>query len=480
MADNTFKTGCFGIAAYYLLFNLLPGYFLFKPGYYFQMNASYNNILYLLRFLKDAIYLRLQNHFDKNDSTPAFSVSELHLPFPDGALYQFWQQYPCLPEEYIVLVLALTPHLQPNFIYNMVQQYLPGGGDFTEIGGVKSGNHRGMMPTGETALFILAGTDVQRRMEIQQMLFDSRLLKEGLMILEPVKDGEPVMSGRLLVAQEWMDKIVFDRENSPSFGTDFPAKKISTAMTWDDLVLNNHTQHQLDDLMIWVQHNETVMQDKALQRKIKPGYRVLFYGPSGTGKTLTATLIGNQFGKEVYRIDISQMVSKYIGETEKNLEKVFSKAENKNWILFFDEADALFGKRTNVQSSHDRYANQEVSYLLQRIEDYPGLIILASNFKSNMDDAFLRRFHSIIHFPSPKGPDRLKLWQKTMPSKWQPEPSINLAELSEKYDLNGAAILNVVQAATLQSASRQDAFIRQADLLEAIRKEYRKEDRSII
>src|SRR5690606_39487670 len=103
----------------------------------------------------------------------------------------------------------------------------------------------------------------------------------------------------------------------------------------------------------------------------------------------------------VYRIDLSQVVSKYIGETEKNLEKVFRKAENKNWILFFDEADALFGKRSNVQNSHDKYANQEVSYLLQRVEDFPGLIILASNFKSNIDQAFIRRFNAIIHFPMP-------------------------------------------------------------------------------
>jgi SpoVK/Ycf46/Vps4 family AAA+-type ATPase len=114
------------------------------------------------------------------------------------------------------------------------------------------------------------------------------------------------------------------------------------------------------------------------------------------------------------------VVSKYIGETEKNLEKVFVKAENKNWILFFDEADALFGKRTNVQNSHDRYANQEVSYLLQRIEDFPGLLILASNLKSNMDDAFLRRFHTIIHFAIPNAFERLKLWEKAFPASYKP------------------------------------------------------------
>ncbi len=177
--------------------------------------------------------------------------------------------------------------------------------------------------------------------------------------------------------------------------------------------------------------------------------------------------------------DLSQVVSKYIGETEKNLEKIFAKAERQNWILFFDEADALFGKRTNVQSSHDRYANQEVSYLLQRIEDYPGLLILASNYKSNMDDAFLRRFHSLIFFPNPKPADRLKLWQNTMPAGYPPEPVIRLNELAEKYELNGAAILNVVHYATLRSIARNDEWLRLSDLLDAIRKEFRKEEKSM-
>lgn len=126
---------------------------------------------------------------------------------------------------------------------------------------------------------------------------------------------------------------------------------------------------------------------------------LLFIGEPGTGKKTTASLIAHQLNKEVYRIDLSMVVSKYIGETEKNLKKIFDAAEHKNWILFFDEADALFGKRTNVRDAHDKYANQEIAYLLQRIEDYQGIVILATNMKNNIDDAFIRRFDSIIHFP---------------------------------------------------------------------------------
>jgi SpoVK/Ycf46/Vps4 family AAA+-type ATPase len=140
---------------------------------------------------------------------------------------------------------------------------------------------------------------------------------------------------------------------------------------------------------------------KTKEKQTEQGYRALFHGPPGTGKTLTAALVGKEFDIPVYRIDLSMVVSKYIGETEKNLELLFDRAEKKGWILFFDEADALFGKRTDVKDAHDRFTNQEVSYLLQRIEDYNGLVILATNMKSNIDEAFIRRLHLVIHFPLP-------------------------------------------------------------------------------
>jgi SpoVK/Ycf46/Vps4 family AAA+-type ATPase len=219
------------------------------------------------------------------------------------------------------------------------------------------------------------------------------------------------------------------------------------------------------------------MKDPVLQRKIKPGYRALFHGPSGAGKTLVATLLGQEFNTPVYRIDLSQVVSKYIGETEKNLEKIFMKAERRNWILFFDEADALFGKRSNVQSAHDKYANQEVSYLLQRVEDFPGLVILASNFKSNIDNAFLRRFNAIIDFPLPGPAERYELWQKAMPSTLPTMPDVDLKMLADKYELTGSAINHVVHYAALQMHAQKQDAITTAFLEQGILKELRKEDK---
>ncbi|MCR8557634.1 ATP-binding protein [Mucilaginibacter sp. BJC16-A38] len=383
------------------------------------------------------------------------------------------------PQESIILLIALIPHIYPNFYDEVIKEAMPQGGDFPEFGGVRGSNHRGLLPTGETAQFILAGSDLTKRTVIQHFLTEGIMVRQLVLSLEAVKEGEPLMSGRIIINHEWVNRLLTGNEVAPKFGPEFPAKKITTAMTWDDLVLNSHTQNQLNDIVIWVKHNETLMQDAVMKRKIKPGYKALFHGPPGTGKTLTASLLGNHLNRDVYRIDLSQVVSKYIGETEKNLETIFVKAINKNWILFFDEADALFGKRTEVRSSNDRYANQEVSYLLQRIEDFPGLVILASNLKGNMDEAFLRRFHTIIHFAVPSAEERLILWEKSIPASYQLDQAIDLKKIADKYELSGAAILNVIHYAALQSISKNDQYLRIDDIVEAMRKEYRKEERTM-
>jgi len=383
-------------------------------------------------------------------------------------------------EEWVIIMMALVPHIIPNFFESIIIEHLPNGGDFPEFGGVKAGNHRGMLPTGETAQFVLAGSNVKKRFQVQQLFQEEHFFyRQNILWLEPVKEGEPFMSGRILIADDWIDKILFNKETAPRFGLDFPARRITTNMLWEDAVLHSQTLQQVNDIKIWLEHHHLLSEDENLKRKIKPGYRVLFYGPAGTGKTLTAMLLGKQFKKDVYRIDLSQIVSKYIGETEKNLESVFKKAELKNWILFFDEADALFGKRTNVQSSHDKYANQEVSYLLQRVEDYPGLLILASNFKNNLDEAFIRRFHALIHFPMPNSNERLILWQKSLPTTLSLDKAVNLHNIAMKYELSGASILNAVQYITLQCLASKNDIITYDNLLEGIRREYMKEEKTI-
>ena len=434
-----------------------------------------------LRDLKQLVGLRIQSHFSQGN----FDLHKwLSDNFEDKIIRSVIPQTikgVNEAEEWVILLLALAPHLIPGFFESIIAEQLQGGGDFPEFGGVKGTSHRSMLPTGETALFVLAGSNIEERLKVSHYFSTEHFFsKQNLLWLESVKEGEPAMSGRIILSEDLIDKILYNKESSPRFGMEFPAKKINTTMEWSDLVLSEYTDLQVADIKTWMEHNPKLMDDENLKRKLKPGYRVLFYGPPGTGKTLTATLIGKQFGKEVYRIDLSQVVSKYIGETEKNLERVFEKAGYKNWILFFDEADALFGKRTNVQSAHDKYANQEIAYLLQRVEDYPGLIILASNFKNNIDDAFLRRFQSIVHFPLPNAEERLSLWRKSLPAAPVISPDIDLKDIAHKFELTGADILNIVHYASLRALQQKSATLTKMDLVEGIRREFRKQDKTMV
>jgi SpoVK/Ycf46/Vps4 family AAA+-type ATPase len=260
---------------------------------------------------------------------------------------------------------------------------------------------------------------------------------------------------------------------------EFPAKRITTQLEWKDLIVDDFTARQLDELRIWLQHGQTLYQDWGMAAKLKPGYKALFHGPSGTGKTMAATLLGKLFNLDVYRIDLSMVISKYIGETEKNLEKVFIKAENKNWILFFDEADSLFGQRTSISDSHDKYANQEISYLLQRLEDYPGLVVLASNMRNNVDEAFTRRLQSVIHFQKPQAGQRLQIWKNAFSEHCTHPNQEELLRIAQQYELSGGSIINVIQFASLQALSRSEKTITVDDLLQGIKKEFRKEGKSV-
>lgn len=430
--------------------------------------------------LRSVVTRRIQSHFNQQ----AFDfISVVRDDFNGNLLNQTLAKH--LPqletaEEQIVLLLAIVPHIQPNFFESIIAERLPNGGDFPEFGGVKGTNHRGLLPTGETAQLIIGGDDIQKRLAVQSLFEESHFFYQNDIIwLETVKEGEPLMSGRIIIAPEWVNFLLTGKEIKPKFSPDFPAKLVQTKMTWDDLVLHPFTAEQIEDIKRWFRFHHILEADPNLSRKINIGYRVLFHGPPGTGKTLTAGLMGKEFGKDVYRVDLSQIVSKYIGETEKNLSKIFDRAEHKDWILFFDEADALFGKRTNVQSSHDKYANQEVSFLLQRVEDFSGLLILASNYKSNMDEAFLRRFHSIVHFPMPNAQERLKLWKQSLPSSVKLNSRLELSQIAEAHELSGASILNIVQYASLKALSREDKTLHLEDLLHGVRRELRKEEKSI-
>jgi hypothetical protein len=384
-------------------------------------------------------------------------------------------------EEHYLIVIALAPHIRPHFFDEVIQNALSQPGEFPPIGGVRGKQFRGFLPTGETVLFLLAGEQWQACQELFHRLFDpeNTLASKRIVWVEPPADGEPRSSGKLVLNPSLISYFTTGKEHLPQYSSNFPAQLLASALKWDDVVLSPSVQEQINEIRSWFAHNNTLIKKMGMGKRIQNGYRALFFGPPGTGKTLSATLLGKEFKKYVFRVDLSKLVSKYIGETEKNLANLFDMAEGKNWILFFDEADACFGKRTQVKDAHDRYANQEVSYLMQRIETFRGLVILASNLKGNMDEAFARRFQSIVYFPYPTAEEQLIIWKKTLPKKLKLESELELQNLAQRYKLSGANVLNIVQYCCLTALADKRSTISTELLTQAIHRELTKEGKSV-
>jgi len=434
-----------------------------------------------LDWLEAVIQTRLKLYFgEKSEFESIEQLQPNEFEGQDSVYVQLLNHYQLNLYERITLLLALAPHVKPQILDVFFTTQPDKNRGFTEFGGIRGNMHGGFLPTGETVLFVLAGSDIQKRIQFQELFGSDHVFAlHHILKLENPPENEPLWSGNLVISDEVIDLVTQGFIRKPDFSRSFPARRITTEMEWKDLVLNHETMEQVEELITWVKHEETLMTEWGLHKILKPGYKCLFHGPSGTGKTLTAGLIGQKVEKDVYRIDLSTVVSKYIGETEKNLEKIFDKAAHMDCILFFDEADALFGKRTNISDAHDRYANQEVSYLLQRIEEYPGLVILASNFKSNMDDAFLRRFQSIIFFPVPDTGERERLWSQSFSKQTELDKDVDLREIAEKYKLTGGSIVNVIRFASLMAVSRGTNKIGKTDIVKGIRREFQKEGKTI-
>lgn len=455
-----------------------------------DMDASSKKISNEFEYLEALIHHRLTGYFPlkKEDSNNNPFMDFQPVPdFPPLESWKLpWQKfahengldnidengYYTAQRELVLLLIGIAPHVKPDLFDRVIAERINGSADFPNIGGVRGRNSRFFLPTGETALFLIAGDDFDRRANVKKLFGAEHLFWEKKIIwLEDMQNGEPAMHGRLIMSPDYVDLLSYGVHKSPQFSISFPAKKIAPAKdeyhkapTFEDLVIPDELKEQINELKSWLKFNDELMARFGMKDILKKGYRSLFYGPPGTGKTYTAEILGNDLKKDVFKIDLSMVVSKYIGETEKNLELLFARAEDKGWILFFDEADALFGKRTNVRDAHDKYANQEVSYLLQRIEDYNGLVILATNMKNNIDDAFIRRFNSILKFPFPDQGQRARIWEKALPKNAlfmkrtiagdppviKEEPA-DIPDAVKKYELTGGNIINVVHYASIKA-----------------------------
>jgi len=256
---------------------------------------------------------------------------------------------------------------------------------------------------------------------------------------------------------------------------DMYAARVPHHYAWNDIVLPEDRTNQLREVCAYIKHKHQVYFAWDFEKKLAlgRGLNILFSGPSGTGKTMAADIIASEFRLDMFKVDLSSVVSKYIGETEKNLNRIFREAESGNIVLFFDEADALFGKRSEVKDAHDRYANIEINYLLQKMEEHEGIVILATNLGKNLDEAFLRRMHFTVEFPFPDERQRALIWRKIFPEKAPLSDDIDMAFLASRFKLAGGNIKNIALAAAFYAAG-ESSEIRMRHIVLAARREYQK------
>lgn len=429
-------------------------------------------------WLAAVITARLQHFFGATDGpfTPPAAPA-----LPDGAaLADLVTTAGLDTAARLVLALAMAPQVNPAaldafFVRNTAIDRL-----FSEFGAARQ-DGASFVPSAVTALFLLGGNDTARRIAAMALFAPDHPLRRivGLsvgQVTDPAAAATP-FAGPLLLPAHRVAALCAGRAPSPDFSPQFPARRLTNALSWEDLILPREVKHNIDHITAWLENRQTILHDWGMAARLGDGFKALFYGPPGTGKTLTATMLGQRTGMEVYRIDLAMVVSKYIGETEKNLGQVFDMAEQRDWILFFDEADALFGARGATTSANDRHANQEVAYLLQRIEDCSGLVVLATNLRSNIDAAFFRRFQMAVGFTRPDATLRRQLWENVL--RQVPRDSdVDIPAMARDHDLSGGSINNIARHAAISALRRGAARVSARDLQQAIAGEMRKEGRT--
>lgn len=362
--------------------------------------------------------------------------------------------------EALVLVAAVAPQVDEKFdaLYGRLT-------DRPDVRGL----------TGEVARTLVARTFPGRLAATALLSSSAPLVASGLVSLDPPGD----LSGRLTPDPTLVRWLLGLPPGTPSVSADFPARLLSTVHTLDDVVLPGAARRRIGELTDRIEHQELVVQTWGYGRHHDNtgGLIALFHGPPGTGKTMTAAALSRSVGLPAYMVDLSALVSKYIGETEKSLAKVFDRAVRERCILVFDEADAVFGKRTEVSDSHDRYANQEVSYLLSRVEQHPGVVILTTNLLANIDEAFQRRIHVMVEFPEPGPSERTRLWRSVLPDELPLDDAVDLDGLAQRFPLSGAQIRDAgLEAAYLAAADGR--VVTQEYLLAGVQRQFEKAGRT--
>jgi hypothetical protein len=434
-----------------------------------------------LKWLKSLIVQRVEYMKDEDLKESPLELHPPNIYQQDSPYYKFVEKFELAPHDRLLLIMSLAPAYQPEVFSVLLEKERGFRIKYDEFGGIADNLNYQFLPTLKTLVYLIAGGNSNYTGTYYTKFIEENVLADEQIILfrSLGESNDRVINHEIKLIPEYVAHLTRGREALPAFNSDFPAKLIATNFTWDDLIVGHYTRERLELLIDWVKYREQIFERQGELGKVKVGFPALFYGPPGTGKTMAASLIGKLTGREVFQIDLSMVVSKYIGETEKNLARLFDKAERKDWILFFDEADSLFGKRGQVKDAHDKYANQEMSFLLQRMEQFTGLTILATNFDQNLDPAMTRRFQAKVFFPAPLKEERLLLWQKSIPNGYTYDPTILLDKVAERFEVTGANISNILKMCCVKAEKRGDGMIVLKDIVDALKIEYSKENKTL-
>lgn len=427
-----------------------------------------------LNWLRSVLELRIESYFQPR----AGQASIFDLPLPDlskntTTYGQLVRELELDASERLVLILSLTPYVKPELLDIFLLQNPISNRSYTEFGGRVRGDREGFLPTGETALFMLAGGDLEARFKGAE-IFNKKhpFFSQHILQFDEIGNGGIRMRSQLSVSEEFLEILTTGRAFQPSYSSKFPLKPLSTELDWSDLGLNPKLQKELEGILNWIKHEEVLMDDWKLSQHIKTGYKSLFHGPSGTGKKLAAALIGKSTNREIYEVESSLLLARHFRRNNDHIDSFFGTAERNDWILLFDEADSLFGKRTNIRESNSRYANQEVSYLRQKIEEYGGIILLSTESKDELEFPF--PIDAKITFPEPDRRQRLILWTSIFGGdnkKYKLARDIDFQDLASKFEMNREDIIQVLKYATTATIGRGENEIRREDILAGIRKE---------
>lgn len=441
-----------------------------------MVNPNSKTIENELNWLVKLIDYRLEVFFTSSQQMDQPLPNPPDLNTDTSALSRFIETELSPVLERIVLAVSLAYYFKPEIFDKFLIRNKPINKPFTEFGGVYQ-DRSFFLPTLGTAAFIFGGTELNIKLNFGILLDNNHIFKrKNIIEFEDSEKFGTLYTKIIRFHPEFLFTLSTGLAFKPNYTSDFPADLIQTELDWDDLVFDSQINAELKTINSWLTHRSELANNPILAQKMSLGYKCLFYGPPGTGKTITAALLGKTNYLDVYRIDLSQLVSKYIGETEKNLGRIFDMAENKRWILFFDEAESIFSKRTAVGDSKDKFANQQTAYLLQRIENYNGLVILASNLKPNIDQAFTRRLQAFINFPIPNVSNRKRIWSNYLKGIMKLDQD-EIDQISKPYELSGGSIKNVIQYAWL-TAKADNVEMTINHILNGIKRELNKQGKS--